>query len=170
MSTVDDVVKSLVASFESAEVFEKPYQFWFAKSCLPRDTVEGILKLPFNAAELGGVSGKRELHNDSRRYFDVGLRQEFDCVEATAQAFQDPRVTGAVERVFGARLDNTLLRIEYAQDVDGFWLEPHTDIGVKTFTFLIYLSEHADHSDLGTDYYDTDKKWVAARHSSATRA
>jgi hypothetical protein len=31
-------------------------------------------------------------------------------------------------------------RVEYAQDVDGFWLEPHTGLGVKTFTTLLYLS------------------------------
>src|SRR5439155_25833684 len=50
-----------------------------------------------------------------------------------------------------APVDDTFLRLEYAQDVDGFWLEPHTDLGVKKFTCLIYLTEN--HDDLGTDIY-----------------
>ena len=50
------------------------------------------------------------------------------------------------------------LRVEYAQDTDGFWLEPHTDLGVKVFTMLLYLSKDPSHEGLGTDIYDIDKK------------
>ena len=65
-----------------------------------------------------------------------------------------------IQRLFGARLAGSYLRIELAQDVDGFWLEPHTDIGVKTFTFLLYLSSDPEHAHLGTDIYDSNKQWV----------
>jgi hypothetical protein len=51
------------------------------------------------------------------------------------------------------------LRLEYALDVDGFWLEPHTDLGVKKFTCLIYLSDGPGHEALGTDIY-----WNRERH------
>ena len=54
---------------------------------------------------------------------------------------------------FGGPLDDTFVRIEYAQDTDGFWLKPHTDIGVKMFTMLIYMSDDPRHADLGTDIY-----------------
>ena len=56
---------------------------------------------------------------------------------------------------FGCGIDLTgnYLRLEYAQDTDGFWLEPHTDLGVKKFTMLIYLSDEAGHDKLGTDIY-----------------
>ena len=43
------------------------------------------------------------------------------------------------------------MRLEYAQDTDGFWLEPHTDLGVKLFTMLIYLPDSGEQNDLGTD-------------------
>ena len=75
-----------------------------------------------------------------------------------AQAFQDKRVTSHIEKVFGTNLKGTYLRIEFAQDIDGFWLEPHTDLGVKVFTMLLYLSKDPSHHDLGTDIYDADKK------------
>jgi hypothetical protein len=39
------------------------------------------------------------------------------------------------------------------RDTDGFWLEPHTDIGAKRFTLLIYLSRGPGAEELGTDLY-----------------
>jgi hypothetical protein len=56
-------------------------------------------------------------------------------------------------KTFDAPLAGTFVRIEYAQDIDGFWLKPHTDIGVKMFTMLIYMSDDPRHTDLGTDIY-----------------
>ena len=116
--------------------------------------------LPFEAPSLDGVSGKRELHNNTRKYFDVENRENFPVCEAIAQAFQDKRVTSHIEKVFGTDLKGTYLRIEFAQDIDGFWLEPHTDLGVKVFTMLVYLSKDPSHTDLGTDIYDGEKRHV----------
>ena len=116
------------------------------------------MTLPFDAPSLDGVSGKRELHNNTRKYFDVENRERFPVCEAIAQAFQDKRVTSHIEKAFGTDLKGTYLRIEFAQDIDGFWLEPHTDLGVKTFTMLLYLSQDPSHHDLGTDIYDGDKR------------
>ena len=63
-----------------------------------------------------------------------------------------------IHEAFGAPIDDTFVRLEYAQDVDGFWLQPHTDLGVKKFTCLIYLSEGPGHDKLGTDIYETPEK------------
>jgi hypothetical protein len=155
-----EIVRSLLSSFRSASVNRSPYRHWFLQGCLPPAVVDEILALPLAAADLGGVSGKRELHNASRQYFDAPNRAKYRCVSDVADAFQDRRVTEEIGRIFGAPLGGSYLRIEFAQDVDGFWLEPHTDIGVKTFTFLLYMSKDAAHADLGTDIYDNDKKWV----------
>lgn len=51
------------------------------------------------------------------------------------------------------------MRLEYAQDVEGFWLEPHTDLGVKKFTMLIYLSDGPAQADLGTDLFRDPATW-----------
>ena len=106
------------------------------------------------------MSGKRELHNNTRRYFDAENRKAFPVCEAVAEAFQDERITGLIEKTFGTKLDGTYLRIEFAQDTDGFWLEPHTDLGVKSFTMLLYLSRDESHENLGTDIYGPDKAHV----------
>ncbi len=157
-SPAEDVVKSFLKSVDSAKRSEQPYRHWALQGCFPADSVDDVLTLPFDAPSLDGVSGKRELHNNTRKYFDVENRERFPVCEAIAQAFQDKRVTSQIEKAFGTDLKGTYLRIEFAQDIDGFWLEPHTDLGVKTFTMLLYLSQDPSHHDLGTDIYDGDKR------------
>ena len=155
------VVGALLHSFETAGCHESPYRHWFLGNCLPGRVADEITALPFPPPALGGLSGKRELHNVSRKYFDIENRKAFPSVEAFAQAFQSRDVTSRIESHFGTRLGGTYLRLEYAQDTGGFWLEPHTDLGVKVFTMLLYLSKDAAHRDLGTDIYDAEKKHVA---------
>jgi len=159
-ASANEVAESLLHSFRTSVEEGSPYRHWFLKDCLPASTVEEILALPISAPDLGGVSGKRELHNATRHYFDVPARAQHPCAEAVAAALQDKRVTTTIEKTFGVKLDGTYLRIEFAQDIDGFWLEPHTDIGVKAFTYLLYLSTDPSHADLGTDIYSADKQWV----------
>jgi hypothetical protein len=57
-------------------------------------------------------------------------------------------------------LTGTSLRIEYCQDCAGFWLSPHTDIGVKKFTMQIYLSKEPGSQEWGTDLLDEQKVTV----------
>ena len=156
----DDTKTALIGSFAAAKKGATPYPHWFVENCLPASTVDAVLDLPFPAPGLDGVSGKRELHNATRKYFDAENRAAFPFVDAVAQAFQDPDVTATIEKTFGTTLKGSYVRIEVAQDIDGFWLEPHTDLGVKLFTFLLYMSKDPSHQDLGTDIYDNDKKWV----------
>jgi hypothetical protein len=159
-STAEDIIRNFIESIDNAKRSEQPYRNWALTHCLPGDTVDDILALPFEAPSLDGVSGKRELHNNTRRYFDVDNRKAFPVCAAVAQAFQDKRLTSYIEKVFGTNLKDTYLRIEFAQDIDGFWLEPHTDLGVKAFTLLLYLSRDPSHRDLGTDIYDAEKRHV----------
>jgi hypothetical protein len=155
------VVTSLTNSFAAAKQHETPYRHWFIENCLSPEAAKLVDKLPFPAPELGGISGKREVHNATRKYFDAENRGKYPVVAAVTDALQDPRVIKATEAKFGCKLAGSYLRVEFAQDIDGFWLEPHTDLGVKLFTFLLYLSDEPGHAALGTDIYDANKKHVA---------
>ena len=159
-SSAEDIVRTFSQSVATGDRSDQPYLHWVLRGCFPDDTIEDILALPFPAPSLEGVSGKRELHNNTRRYFDAENRKAFPVCEAVAEAFQDERITGLIEKTFGTKLDGTYLRIEFAQDTDGFWLEPHTDLGVKSFTMLLYLSRDENHENLGTDIYGPDKAHV----------
>src|SRR5262245_31869205 len=160
MHDKDALVSTMLASIDAAQQSDQPYRHWLVSECLPAPMLGSVLALPFEAPSLEGVSGKRELHNNTRKYFDAENRERFPVCEAVSQAFQDKRITDHIEKVFGTSLKGTFLRIEYAQDIDGFWLEPHTDLGVKVFTMLLYMSKDPSHRDLGTDIYDADKRLV----------
>ena len=76
-----------------------------------------------------------------------------------AQAFQSDETVALIERETGAKLDGCFLRLEYAQDTEGFWLRPHTDLGVKKFTMLYYLGPQG-REDWGTDIYADADTWA----------
>ena len=157
----DAVVDAMQASIANSKRTDTPYRHWFLEKCLPDDAVAKIQALPFEAPALSGISGKRELHNATRKYFDAENRAAFPVCQAVADGFQSPKLVKEIETYFGTSLKGTYLRIESAQDINGFWLEPHTDLGVKVFTMLLYLSTDAQHSVLGTDIYDAGKSHIA---------
>ncbi len=158
-SAVRKVEHSVEQALQKADRFETPYQHWTLNNLFPPDIADMLPSIEFPVADLGGVSGKRELHNDTRHYVDIENRKRFPSFSLIADAFQNTSMARVIEQFTGADLDDTYLRIEYAQDVEGFWLEPHTDLGVKRLTVLIYLASNTDHNDLGTDIYDSTKKW-----------
>lgn len=149
--TPAEVKASILASLAAVERHSEPYPWFLLRDVVPTEMVAPLRELPFPAPDLGGVSGTREAHNKSRNYFDVEHRARHAVCDALAEALQDGEVVSAIEETFGADLTDTNLRIEYGQDTDGFWLEPHTDIGVKNFTMLLYLSD--GHDALGTSLY-----------------
>lgn len=155
------IQQSLLRSLHEAQAYPSPYRHWLLSGILPPDAVDGLQHLEFPVGALDGVSGRRELHNDTRLYFDKANNARFDVCAALAESFQSGAVVGAIKSIMGADLDGTYLRIEYAQDTDGFWLEPHTDIGVKRFTMLYYLSDGPGHDQLGTDIYAGTQTHVA---------
>ncbi len=161
-ASVDDIKAAVLASIGARRGFEAPYRHYLVDALFPAAVADELADLPFKAPGLDGVSGKRELHNDTRRYFDAPTNAEHPVMGRVAEALQATDVVSAIARAFDAPIDDTFLRLEYAQDVDGFWLEPHTDLGVKRFTCLIYLSQGPGHETLGTDIYASKEEHVGA--------
>src|SRR5947208_386990 len=125
---------SVVASLKRSVAHGSPYPNWRLRSVFPEVIARQLVELPFAPPALHGVSGKRELHNDTRRYFAGEVLSRHPITRRVAEAFQSPATAKAFAEHTGARLDGTLLRIEYALDTDEFWLQPHTDLGVKALT------------------------------------
>ena len=158
--TPSEIIATVCASLRAASQFSEPYRHFLAEGLFPPAVAAALDQMPFAAPSLDGVSGKRELHNDSRSYFDADRMKQFPLMRAVAEALQSPEVAHTIAQTFGAPINDTFLRLEYALDVDGFWLEPHTDLGVKKFTGLIYLSQGPGHASLGTDIYSArDEHW-----------
>ena len=160
--TVADIVASVKASVAARRSLASPYPHAFIDNLFPVAVADELAELPFAAPALNGLSGKRELHNDTRSYFDEANMGRFPVMARIADALQSPEVIRTLAEAFDAPLDHTYLRLEYAQDIDGFWLQPHTDLGVKKFTCLIYLSQGPGHETLGTDIYADPDTHVGA--------
>jgi hypothetical protein len=156
-----EATTALLDSLSEAELYPEPYAHRIARRVFPSAVAARLNRLPIATAGTDGVSGKRELHNDTRQYFDAANMARFPECAAVAEAFQSSAVVGLIEQRMGTDLTGTYVRLEYAQDIDGFWLEPHTDLGVKRFTMLIYLNENGpEQSDLGTDIFADPATWA----------
>ncbi len=153
MISVVDVRNSILSSFANSAKHDTPYPYFLLKNILPDQMLSSLQDLPFRAPDLAGVSGTREVHNKSRNYFDQKNCEKYEVCRLLAEALQSSEIVSEIEKLFNTNLKSTLLRIEYGQDTDGFWLEPHTDIGVKNFTMLLYLSDEDGHEKLGTSIY-----------------
>lgn len=155
-----DVATTFLACLERSQVATDPYRHWLLTDALPDPVCRAVTGLPFVVSGPVETYGRRETLNASRIFFGAENQDRYPVCRALAAGFQDQEVTGSLARRCGVDLAGTFLRIEYCQDTDGFWLEPHTDIGVKKFTMLLYLSEGPGAETLGTDIYDGEKRRV----------
>jgi hypothetical protein len=154
-----DLADALVLGFGRAQFRAQPFPNWRFGPLFPERIAEALTAFPFDPAPLAGPSGRRELHNARRRYFSGDMLREFPVAREVAEAFQSARVVQALMMLTGALLIGAFLRIEYAVDLDGFWLEPHTDLGVKAFSLLIQLGSPGQEA-LGTDLYLAPDAWA----------
>ncbi len=79
------------ASIAARQGHEQPYPYFIVQDLFPAAVAKELATLPFRAPGLDGVSGKRELHNDTRRYFDAATNAEHPVMGRIAEALQAPR-------------------------------------------------------------------------------
>lgn len=160
MTSPTAVRQSFIACLENSRLLTDPYNHWLLSDALPEETADGIADLPWGPPAVLETYGKRETNNASRTYFSAENRAKYKACDDVAQAFQSPEVVSAIQKTCNVDLTGTSLRIEYCQDTDGFWLEPHTDIGVKKYTMLVYLSKEPGSENWGTDVNDAQGNLV----------
>lgn len=149
-TAADDVAEQVSEAVRHSAAVAMPWPHRRIARFLPAEVRRALAALPLGPAVAEGPSGRREYRNQSRIYFDRPNMVRFPVMQRVAEVMQSQEVTRAVAETFATAIDGTFLRIEYALDTDGFWLEPHTDIGVKKFTCFLYLDGAGD---LGTDLY-----------------
>ncbi len=140
---------------------ETPYRHWLAHAVLPPDLAASVAALPFPPPAIVDTLGRRETHNAQRIFVSVANRTRYPACAAVAETFQDDATVALLQDMTGVALTGSYARIECCLDTDGFWLEPHTDIGAKLLTLLIYLSDHPDAADWGTDIMSADGQVLA---------
>jgi hypothetical protein len=156
-----DIAERLRNALRTSSREELPFLHWLVRDCLPPEAGAALAALGLPIPDGRAIDGRREYVNTERTFVDPAVRGRDALCAELADAFQDPATIAEIERLCGINLAGSSLRLEYAQDTDGFWLEPHTDVGAKLFTMLIYLSTHPDAAAWGTDLYDADRRPAA---------
>ena len=151
---IEDDAGHLLAALGRSRHVRAPYDYWLMSDLLPVGMVAAIGDLPFPPPPASGFDGRRETNNSSRHYFTPATRAVRPVIGEVIDLFSNDTVVAALSILTGAPLAEGRLRIEYCQDVDGFWLEPHVDISAKLMTLLVYVSDDPRLADAGTDVYD----------------
>lgn len=159
-------MSDLAARAKSASA---PYRHWLLEDALPPAMARGLANLPVPVVETGDTRGRRETNNSTRVFLSPDFQRRHAVAADFAAAFQNPANVAALAKLTGAPLAGGYLRIEFCQDTDGFWLEPHTDIGAKLFTLLVYLSDVPQAEGWGTDVYDGPERHVGAASGAFNR-
>ena len=158
--SANDIERQFLRSVISSERSEQPYRHWKIADVFPVDLCTGLLTMPICPPALGRTDGTRGSYNDARCFLTPAMRAKFPCCQALSDALQRPQVARTMADTCGIDVAGGFLRMEYMQDIDGAWLEPHRDIPEKLFSMVIYLFTGPDAAAWGTDIYDADQRWV----------
>lgn len=146
--------KHFLSCLNQSHHVNSPYDYWLLHDVFSEHVVAELANLPFLPPANPVFEGRRESNNSTRVYFTPENQKRFPACREVVSIFSDPSVIDKLQDKTHADLSKGHLRVEYCQDVNGFWLEPHLDISVKYFTMLVYLSDDPNLFDAGTDVYD----------------
>lgn len=150
---------------------EVPYTHWSLIDVLPEALSLGIISLPIAPLLIDDCRGVRDVDNNKRTFFTPALRADFPICNSFAEALQRSDVARLVGQTCGFDPEGSYLRMEYIQDIDGAWLEPHHDVPEKLFSMVIYLCTGPEAKNWGTDIYDDKLQWFgrsSAEFNAAT--
>lgn len=157
---VAEVARHFGQAVRHSERADRPYRHWRLANVFPEDICTGILTLPIAPPVLGKTDGTRGTYNRDRSFFTPALRGKFATCEVLAEALQRPAIARLMAETCGLAVDGSYLRMEYIQDIDGAWLQPHRDIPEKLFSMVVYFFIGPDAKDWGTDIYDDHLKRI----------
>ena len=152
----------MVAALAEATIDDWPYRHWTLSDVFPEEVAVNILLMPIRPPLIDECGGVRDLddNNNKRSFFTPDLCAGYPVAACLAEGMQAPATARALARSLDVDLEGSYLRMEYIQDTDGAWLEPHRDIHEKLFSMVIYLCTGPNSAEWGTDIYDADRKWV----------
>jgi hypothetical protein len=155
-----DVATHFIGALRRCRRDEAPYLHWALSDVFPESLCTGILTLPVAPPVIGKTDGTRGTYNSQRTFITPSLRSRFATCAVLAEALQRPDVARRLAGTCDIAVSGSYLRMEYIQDTDGAWLQPHCDIPEKLFSMVIYLCTGPEAKDWGTDIYDADRRRV----------
>lgn len=142
----------VIAALAATPVTPRPFAHWQLYDVLPAPVAAALVAWVPDPHFMGGDSGgQRAGRNGHRLFITPALQAAGTALAQLADLFDNAQTRAAFTDICGAHLENAALRLELCLDTDGFWLEPHTDIGAKRLTLLVSLSMGAQAAEWGTD-------------------
>lgn len=145
---------SLRRAIATARREDTPYTHFILRDVLPEQNCASLRALEGEGR--GDTSGRRAGSGGTRVFCSPAAQAAHPVLARIARLFQSAGIVSSLGGLCGKSFAGTFLRIEYCIDRDGFWLEPHTDIGEKQLTFLLYLSDDPQSDGWGTDILHPD--------------
>lgn len=161
-----EVARHVAHALLEAQCDDTPYRHWRLANVLPECAAIGVLCLPIAPPVIDDCGGVRDRHNEKRAFFTPELCADFPACRVLADAFQHSALACVLQEVLGVDVGGAFLRVEYIQDTNGAWLEPHHDIAEKLFSMVVYLCTGPEAAGWGTDIYDRERRWCG-RSSAA---
>ncbi|HVI53295.1 MAG TPA: hypothetical protein VM661_18955 [Candidatus Sulfotelmatobacter sp.] len=157
---VEEIARHFRRALLDSRRNETPYRHWTLVDTLPESLCLGLISLPIAPQRLDDCGGVRDLDNGIRCFMTPRQQSRHPVFAHFAEAMQRPDVARLTAETCGFQAEGSFLRMEYIQDVDGAWLEPHHDVPEKLCSIVIYLCTGPDCAEWGTDIYDAERKWV----------
>ena len=114
------------------------------------------IQLECHAASLDGA----RTTNNNRFFVDKENMQSNSALNRIVDFFLKDETIGMFEEESGLKIRGNYLRVEFIEDKEKSWLEPHVDIKEKQMSFLVYLNNTDENEDIGTALYDSNKQYV----------
>ena len=164
MDTAQRIANHFSHSLSRSAVYQRPFRHWVLTGTLPADILASIVRIPAEVPSTNALVGNQRSALGGRFFFSPANRTRYRACDDVARAFQSMEVSHFIERYADTKITNTRLRIEYTQDRDGYYLEPHTDtIDPKRFTLVVTLPRALHLEAMGTDLYDNDHSHVSTQ-------
>ena len=167
---VEAIARQLRRALLDSRRVETPYRHWTLEDVLPELLAVQLISLPVAPLLIDDCRGVRDVDNSKRTFLTPRLRDRFPSCQHFAAALQRPDVAARFAETCGFDVEGAYLRMEYIQDIDGAWLEPHCDVPQKLMSMVIYLCTGHDAPGWGTDIYNERRVKVGSSSSAFNSA
>ena len=157
---------------EKTKLYEVPFKHYELNEPLTNDAIKEICSadIPDPRKENLNYDGTRALDGGEGTFRagikDGGKAKKLRCYVTKENSKNFPHLTNFIEELRSAKvykkigsligrdLSNSFVRLEVICDREGFWLKPHCDIKEKLMSSIVFVNQHNESENLGTDFYD----------------
>jgi hypothetical protein len=144
--------------FRNKQRNESPFEHYTFTEFFCQKELADINKIALkrHSASLDGA----RTTNNNRFFVDKENMWSNSALNRTVDFFLRDEIIDMFEKESGKKIRGNYLRVEFIEDREKSWLEPHVDISEKIMSLLIYLNNTGEGEDIGTALYDNEKRYV----------